>query len=195
MLTDACDASLHFISPFSKKSAFFAGENLVLFDYISRTISPAMQGAGGIPTFQFSVFHFPFVMPCFVIVMPYFCHRKNSYLCRPKMPASKTNKMQNFAAIDFETANGQRSSVCSVGVVVVRGGLITDTFYSLIRPTPNYYAWFCQEVHGLGHEDTDTAPLFPEVWRQIAPRIAGLPLVAHNSPFDEGCLKAVFQTY
>ena len=52
------------------------------------------------------------------------------------MPASKTNKMQNFAAIDFETANGQRSSVCSVGVVVVRGGLITDTFYSLIRPTP-----------------------------------------------------------
>ena len=23
--------------------------------------------------------------------------------------------MQNFAAIDFETANGQRSSVCSVG--------------------------------------------------------------------------------
>lgn len=103
--------------------------------------------------------------------------------------------MNDFAAIDFETANGQRSSVCSVGVVVVRGGLITDTFYSLIRPTPNYYAWFCQEVHGLGHEDTDTAPLFPDVWRQIAPRIAGLPLVAHNSPFDEGCLKAVFQTY
>ena len=103
--------------------------------------------------------------------------------------------MTDFAAIDFETANGQRSSVCSVGVVVVRGGLITDTFYSLIRPTPNYYAWFCQEVHGLGHADTDTAPSFPEVWRQIAPRIAGLPLVAHNSPFDEGCLKAVFQTY
>jgi len=28
--------------------------------------------------------------------------------------------MTDFAAIDFETANGQRSSVCSVGVVVVR---------------------------------------------------------------------------
>ena len=103
--------------------------------------------------------------------------------------------MKNFAAIDFETANGQRSSVCSVGVVVVRDGVITDTFYSLIHPEPDYYAWFCQEVHGLGPEDTDTAPSFPEVWRQIAPRIAGLPFVAHNSPFDEGCLKAVFQTY
>lgn len=29
--------------------------------------------------------------------------------------------MQDFAAIDFETANNERSSVCSVGVVIVRG--------------------------------------------------------------------------
>lgn len=26
--------------------------------------------------------------------------------------------MKNFAAIDFETANNERSSVCSVGVVI-----------------------------------------------------------------------------
>lgn len=103
--------------------------------------------------------------------------------------------MQNFAAIDFETANGQHSSVCSVGIVVVRGGKISDTFYSLIRPEPDYYAWFCQRVHGLSHEDTDSAPPFPDVWRQVAPLINGLTLVAHNSPFDEGCLKAVFQVY
>ena len=30
--------------------------------------------------------------------------------------------MQDFAAIDFETANNERSSVCSVGVVIVRDG-------------------------------------------------------------------------
>jgi DNA polymerase-3 subunit epsilon len=75
--------------------------------------------------------------------------------------------MTDFAAIDFETANGQRSSVCSVGVVVVRNGLIINTFYSLIKPEPDYYAWFCQKVHGLTHEDTDNAPVFPDVWRQI----------------------------
>ena len=45
--------------------------------------------------------------------------------------------MDNFAAIDFETANSQPSSVCSVGVVVVRDGEIADTFYSLIQPEPN----------------------------------------------------------
>ena len=103
--------------------------------------------------------------------------------------------MNDFAAIDFETANGQRSSVCSVGVVVVRGGEVTDTFYSLIQPEPNYYSWFCQQVHGLGHEDTDDAEVFPKVWERIEPLIEGLPLVAHNAMFDEGCLRAVMQVY
>ncbi|MBR6899300.1 MAG: 3'-5' exoribonuclease [Bacteroidales bacterium] len=103
--------------------------------------------------------------------------------------------MQDFAAIDFETANGERSSVCSVGVVVVRDGEVCDRFYSLIQPEPNYYTWFCQRVHGLGPGDTDSAEVFPKVWARVAPLIEGLPLVAHNSPFDEGCLRAVMRVY
>ena len=103
--------------------------------------------------------------------------------------------MTDFAAIDFETANEYRSSVCSVGVVVVRGGEIVDEFYSLIRPEPEYYQWFCCRVHGLCAEDTEDAPVFPEVWAKVAPMVEGLPLVAHNSRFDEGCLKAVFRVY
>ena len=103
--------------------------------------------------------------------------------------------MQDFAAIDFETANNERSSVCSVGVVIVRNGEIVDSFYSLIQPEPNYYNYWCSQVHGLCCEDTDDAPVFPKVWAQIEPLIEGLPLVAHNKPFDEGCLKAVFRVY
>ena len=103
--------------------------------------------------------------------------------------------MDNFAAIDFETANECRSSVCSVGVVVVRDGVVADSFYSLIHPEPDYYQWFCQQVHGLSEEDTDGAPVFPDVWKKIVPLIGDLPLVAHNSPFDEGCLREVFQVY
>ncbi len=103
--------------------------------------------------------------------------------------------MENFAAIDFETANGERSSVCSVGVVVVRDGKVTDSFYSLIHPVPNYYAWFCSRVHGLGDCDTCDAPDFREVWAHVEPLIEGLPLVAHNACFDEGCLRAVHERY
>ncbi len=103
--------------------------------------------------------------------------------------------MTDFAAIDFETANECPCSVCSVGVVIVRGGEVVDSFYSLIHPEPDYYQWFCRRVHGLSAEDTEDAPVFPEVWSRIEPMIDGLPLVAHNSRFDEGCLKAVFKVY
>ena len=103
--------------------------------------------------------------------------------------------MTDFAAIDFETANEQPSSVCSVGVVIVRGGEIVDSFYSLIHPEPEYYQWFCMRVHGLCADDTEDAPVFPQVWEKIVPMIEGLPLVAHNARFDEGCLKAVHRVY
>lgn len=103
--------------------------------------------------------------------------------------------MDNFAAIDFETANTERTSVCSVGVVIVRDGEIVDSFYSLIQPEPNYYNYWCTQVHGITRDDTESAPIFPEVWKQIEPLIVGLPLVAHNKSFDESCLKAVFRTY
>lgn len=103
--------------------------------------------------------------------------------------------MRNFAAIDFETANNERTSVCSVGIVVVRNGLLADTFYSLIQPEPNYYTYWCTRVHGLTCADTDDAPVFPKVWAQVEPLIEGLPLVAHNKAFDENCLKAVFRCY
>ena len=103
--------------------------------------------------------------------------------------------MQDFVAIDFETANGRRCSVCSVGLIIVRDGEIVDRFYSLIKPTPNYYSYWTTEIHGLTQADTDSVPTFPEVWTQVQERIKDLPLVAHNKPFDESCLKAVFAEY
>lgn len=42
--------------------------------------------------------------------------------------------IRDFIAIDFETANQESSSVCSIGVVMVRNGQVADSFYSLIQP-------------------------------------------------------------
>lgn len=103
--------------------------------------------------------------------------------------------LRDFAAIDFETANQQLSSVCSIGIVIVRNGIITDRFYSLIQPEPNYYCYGNTTVHGLTAADTDTAQVFSKVWAEVEPLIGNLPLVAHNKGFDEACLKAVFKTY
>ena len=120
--------------------------------------------------------------------------------------------LRDFIAIDFETANQEPSSVCSVGVVMVRDGQIVDSFYSLIQPEPNYYNYWCQRVHGISESDTEDAPVFSKVWQQLEKRtvkvyfsdqelddvryqIAAIPFVAHNARFDESCLKAVFRVY
>ena len=61
--------------------------------------------------------------------------------------------MKDFAAIDFETANGKRTSVCSVGIVIVRNGKIINKIYRLIRPRPNYYTQWTTDVHGLTYSE------------------------------------------
>ena len=103
--------------------------------------------------------------------------------------------MDDFVAIDFETANYVRSSVCSVGLVFVRNGQIVDERYSLIKPYPNYYLASNTAIHGLTRGDTQDAPTFDEVWEQFEPLVRDLPFVAHNAPFDRSCLIAAHRAY
>lgn len=103
--------------------------------------------------------------------------------------------MTDFVAIDFETANAKRSSICSLGLVVVENGVITDHIYNLIKPTPNYYSFWTTDIHGIGYYDTIKAPLFFDIWSDILSKTKDLPFVAHNSPFDSGCLKAIYELH
>ena len=75
--------------------------------------------------------------------------------------------MKDFAAIDFETANGKRTSVCSIGVVIVRDGKIVNKIYRLIRPAPNYYTQWTTAIHGLNYNDTIEAEAFPMYGTEI----------------------------
>ena len=73
--------------------------------------------------------------------------------------------MKDFAAIDFETANNERTSVCAVGIVVVRHGEIVDSYYSLIHPEPNYYVF--TYIHGITQSDTESANPLPTSQRVL----------------------------
>lgn len=46
--------------------------------------------------------------------------------------------MKDFIAIDVETANEQPSSVCAIGAVKVRDGIVCDSRYTLVCPEPNW---------------------------------------------------------
>ena len=57
-----------------------------------------------------------------------------------------------FVAIDFETANRNSDSACSIGLVTFKDGKIVDEYYKLIRPKNLYFHPDNIKVHGLTEE-------------------------------------------
>ncbi|MFY0600231.1 MAG: 3'-5' exonuclease [Cyclobacteriaceae bacterium] len=98
-------------------------------------------------------------------------------------------KLEDFTAIDFETAQRDPASICQVGLVRVEGGEVVETYNQLVRPPNNYYFYKNIEVHGIRPEDTEEAPTFDRVWQEFRHWIEDQVVVAHNSNFDFNCLR------
>ena len=95
----------------------------------------------------------------------------------------------NFTAIDFETANDSRASACAVGIVRVRGGVVVESFETLLRPREVRVNWRNQAVHGIAEERLHDAPTLADVWPQLLPYLHRQAVVAHNSAFDVSVLE------
>lgn len=105
--------------------------------------------------------------------------------------------MHNFIAIDFETATSARTSICEVGICVVRDGEVVETRSWLVRPEDNLYSRFNIAIHGIRPSDTESAPDFPQVWEEIERTYLDEfdTLVAHNVSFDRSCLQDTARYY
>ena len=101
----------------------------------------------------------------------------------------------NFVAIDVETAQGKRWSICQIGLAIVENGVITQTFSKLVQPPNNEYSEWNIRIHGITPEMTAKEPLFSDIWPEVEPMIAGKRLVAHNASFDMNCLIQAFDFY
>ncbi|GGN98372.1 exonuclease domain-containing protein [Saccharibacillus kuerlensis] len=94
----------------------------------------------------------------------------------------------DFVAIDFETANAKRASVCAVGLVDVRDGQIVDEYYTLVNPHDDFDR-FCIAVHGITPDQVENSPSFTDIWPELRSRIENRILVAHNASFDMSVLR------
>lgn len=103
--------------------------------------------------------------------------------------------MNNFVAFDVETATSKRSSICEIGIAVVRDGEIKEKRSWLVQPPNNEYFDFNTFIHGIGPEDTKDQPLFPEVWKEVCNYVDGQIVVCHNSAFDMGALRDALNLY
>ena len=95
-----------------------------------------------------------------------------------------------FAAIDFETLEHWRASVCSLSCVIFEDGKIINEFYSLVCPPTQLEEYHCVKVHGLHYKDVKNAPHFAEVWEKVDKMIGDSPIVAHNVGFEKSCINA-----
>jgi DNA polymerase-3 subunit epsilon len=103
--------------------------------------------------------------------------------------------IMNFVAIDFETANADRSSVCSMGIVTVKDGKVANKNSWLIRPKELYFDPYNTFIHGITEEDVADKPEFNELWDSIKIYLEGNIVIAHNASFDISVLRYVLDAY
>lgn len=100
-----------------------------------------------------------------------------------------------YFCIDFETANNDPGSICSVGIVAVENEKIIREFYSLVNPETQFDE-FCTMVHGIREKDVRNAPKVREMLAAIEPFFAEYKnLVAHYSAFDVRHLIGAYARY
>lgn len=99
----------------------------------------------------------------------------------------------DFVAIDFETANGKRSSVCQVGLATVVDGVIRSSDSWLVIPPTGLDSFHPTNTRIHGIDAAQIAKGGALDWSESLAKIlrfsAGKPLVAHNSAFDESVFR------
>jgi DNA polymerase-3 subunit epsilon len=100
--------------------------------------------------------------------------------------------MNTFAAIDFETADYESDSACSLSIVRVNETTIEKQFTCLIRPPREEFVF--TYIHGISWADVAEEPAFHEHWPQITEILNGCDFIAaHNAPFDKKVLYSCCQ--
>lgn len=112
-----------------------------------------------------------------------------------KKKTFEINSINRFVALDFETMNNMRCSVCSVGAVVFENNKIISEYYTKICPPTKDENYYCVKTHGLHYRDVRKSPRFNEVWNTIDEMIGNSPIIAHNVPFEKSCINACGEVF
>jgi DNA polymerase III subunit epsilon len=98
-----------------------------------------------------------------------------------------------FLAIDVETANADRASICAIGAVEFVDGQPNREWYGLVDPE-DYFDDINIEIHGITERDVAGKPVFPFAVREfISLAEAGLT-ISHTS-FDRVAIDRASSRY
>ncbi|WP_231036161.1 3'-5' exonuclease [Pectinatus sottacetonis] len=103
--------------------------------------------------------------------------------------------MMNFVAIDFETATSERNSACSVAVVEIQNGRMTNSYNTLIKPPQKFFDPKNIEINGITTEMVKTAPTFADIFPKLRQMLENKTVIAHNAVFDMGVMRSCIWQY
>lgn len=95
------------------------------------------------------------------------------------------NALDSFVAVDVETTglDDLLDRIVEIGIAEYSGGTLVSEFSSMVNPqrpiSPS-----ASRVNGITDQDVADAPTYDEIAQQVADRISGKILIAHNARFD-----------
>ena len=92
----------------------------------------------------------------------------------------------NYTVFDVETANSQRDSICSIGIIRYEENQIVYEKEILIN-SETEFNYFNIRICGIRSADVANAPTFPEVWKEIRVYFENSILVTHNAKSMDLC--------
>ena len=93
----------------------------------------------------------------------------------------------DWAAIDFETANADLSSICQVGIASFRDGGMHHSWESLVNPEDEFDP-ICVSIHGIDAEKVRSSPTWTEVYYSEVSPLLQANIVACHTAFDRVAL-------
>ena len=99
-----------------------------------------------------------------------------------------------YIVFDVETPNAANDRISAIGVTVVSGGRITESFATLVDPEAPFDP-FNIALTGIAPAAVSGKPNFPALWARLAGLFSSGVLVAHNAPFDLGVLTKCLRDY
>ena len=98
-----------------------------------------------------------------------------------------------FNAIDVETANSDPSSICQIGIVSIRDGVVKGQLSVLVDPEAEFND-FNVRLHGIDHNTVRASQALPNLEAQLRRILEETVLVSHTG-FDRVAMDGAMERY
>jgi DNA polymerase III subunit epsilon len=99
----------------------------------------------------------------------------------------------DFVAIDVETANPDRSSICQIGLASFKKGELLDEWKTYVNPE-DFFEGLNVSIHGIDESTVKGAPKLSEIANKLYSSLDGNITVCHNH-FDRVSIRRAFNKY